>query len=937
MRFFLIFIWLLVVKVSFAQYYSLSGSITDISKLPHIGATVKVLTNDSQFVKGDISNANGKFEVIGLLPGNYIISITSLGYEKVYISKSIVDHSVLLAPIYLTLSVSNIKEVTINAQQKLGVLKGDTLQYNSGAFKTNTDANAEELLTKMPGVTQEDGKLKVQGEVVKTVLVDGKPFFGDDPNAVLKNIPAEIIDKIQIFDQKSSQSILTGFDDGNTTKTINFITKTQFRNGIFGKVAGGIGPENKYKATGSINFFKDKRRISVLINSNTINEQNFSAEDLVGVMSGSSNGGSMRSGGGSGNAGTSGYSRGGRSSGSQGNDGGNFLVDSKNGIAATQSFGLNMANSYKKLDISGSYFLNYSDNTTISRLYRQFISNQTLGLNYNENSNAQSYNTNHRLNLKLEWKPNSNNSITFQPKISLQLNKGNSDLNGKNMQNGISMLSVQNKYETNLDGLNASLPLQYKHTYAKKGRSLSCHFNPGYSSINGTNKIRYSTSDMLTTDTVNQHGNLNKEGLTVSSAINYTEPISLKSQILFTLSAALNQMNSENRTFTQPLPTIQEAIDTSLSSIFKTRYWSQAIGTSYRYQVEKWNLNCGFSVQRAQLNNTQLFPLSPILPKTFYSLLPNASFHYKINMQKNLRLSYNSSNNVPSIDQLQTVINNKNSLLLSTGNTDLKQDWQNNLSARFTAINSKSNTALFLLLSGSVYKNYIVNSTFIAQYDTFITPSVLLSKGSQLTKPINMDGYFNVRSFVNYSFPVTKIKSKLNFNCGAFYSETPTTINQRINFAQSSNANAGASIVSNISVKLDFTLAYNIGIGMVTNSMQRQLNSRFINQTTKFKIQANPWKGLILVTDLSYQNNKGLSTQYNINYLLWNAALGYKFLKDKQADIRLSVFDVMNQNTNLVRNITETYYEDIQTNSLQRYFMVTFTYNLKYYKNTKYK
>ncbi len=934
MRIYLAVIWLLLAKMSIAQLHTLSGSVSNPSNMPLAGVTIRLLTNDSQLIKGDISSSTGFFKLSDLPSGKYIIHITSIGFQELYIPKTIVDRSIVLAPIILNLSYSNIKEVTINANHKIGELKGDTLQYNSGAFKTHQDANAEELVSKLPGVTQDDGKLKIQGEAVKTVLVDGKPFFGDDPNAVLKNIPAEIIDKIQVFDQKSNQSMLTGFEDGNTTKTINFITKAQFRNGIFGKTSGGLGSETKYKGTGSLNLFKDKRRISILINSNTINEQNFSAEDLVGVMSSSANGGSARWGGSS-NSGSSGSSRGGRSYSSQGNDGSSFLVDAKNGIAATHSFGLNMANSFKKIDLNGSYFLNYSDHSALTNLYRQFISNDSKGLAYDEQSNTQSFNTNHRLNLKMEWKPNPKNSLTLHPKISWQNNAGQSDLEGENKQQLKPLLSIQNNYKTNLRGFNASVPLQYKHSYIKKGRTLSCHLNPAFNTVDGTNHLLYSTADSLVSDTANQRADLNKLGFNASSAINYTEPISAKSQILFTILTGVNQMDSKNSTFTQPIPSSVEGLDTSLSNTFKTLYWSQAIGSSYRYQEEKWNINCGFSIQRAQLKNTQSFPSIPASYKIFYSLLPNASFHYKINVQRNFRLSYNSSNNVPSIEQLQTVINNKNPLLLTTGNADLKQDWQNNISARYTSLNPKKNTALFLLLGGSIYKNYVVNSTFIARSDTFITPSVRLSKGSQLSKPINMDGYFNVRSFANYSFPLTKLKSKLNINAGATLSKTPTMINQNLNYAYASNGNLGVSLVSSISEKLDFTLSHNSSIGWVRNSLQQQMNSRYVNQLTKFKIQANPWKGFIIVSDLSLQNNHGMSTSYNQNYLLWNAALGYKFLKDKKADLRLSVFDLMNQNTNISRNITETYYEDVQTNSLQRYFMITFTYTIKHYKNTK--
>ena len=741
-----------------------------------------------------------------------------------------------------------------------------------------------------------------------------------------------------MFDQKSSQSQLTGFDDGNTSKTINIITKVQFKNGIFGKTYSGYGYEDKYKGGMSINFFKDKRRITILANTNNVNEQNFSSEDLVGVMSSSSGGGNRRPLGQSGSAASAGTNRGGSRQQGGGNDANNFLVDQKNGISTTHAFGINYANSWKKIDFSGSYFLNYTKNNSISNLFRQFISNENEGITYAENNISQTKNTNHRMNLKFEWKINSANSLMFQPRLSYQYNKGNSKMAGENRLLSSSLSGVNNSYKTNLEGLNFSTPLLFKHSFAKKGRSLSANINPGYNSNMGNSQLYYFTrqnNDSLLSDTINQTADLDKVGFVLSSNISYSEPINSKSQVLFTYSANFNQYDSKKNTFTISSPVYSETLDSSLSNTFNTKYISHALGSSYRYQIEKWNFNGGVAFQLAQLKNVQQFPSDYTLQKSFFSILPNASFQYKFTLQKNLRISYYSSNNAPSADQLQEVINNKNPLLLTTGNPDLKQDWQNNLNFRYTSIDTKKNTAFFALLGATITKNFIVNSTFIAPFDTLIAPGIVLTKGSQISKPFNLDGYYNLRTFVNYSFPVNKLKSKLNLNLGGSVNRTPALINEKLNYANSSNGSLGVAITSNINTKWDFTLSSNTNYSTITNTLQKQLNSSFINQNTKFKIQANPWKGLVLQTDLSHQYYKGLSANYNQNFLLWSAAVGYKFLKDKKADLRLSVFDIMKQNNSIARNTTETYYEDVRTTILQRYFMLTFTYNLKFFKETK--
>lgn len=936
-------LWLMLYgPLAFSQTvsFSINGKILGKNSKPLIGATVRVLNNDSVFIVGSVTNEDGDFTIENLKPGSILIKITYLGHVDLLFKKQLTTQSLILGNITLQEKSSTIKEIVIEGQVKMAEIKGDTTQYNSGAFKTNPDATAEDLVNKLPGVTTEDGKMKAQGEEIKQVLVDGKPFFGDDPSAVLKNIPSDVIDKIQIFDRKSDQSQLTGFDDGNTSKTINIITKTQFRNGIFGKAFAGYGYDDKWKAGYSVNFFKDKRRITILATTNNINDQNFSAEDLVGVMSGSSSGGGQRRlGGQSGSSPSGGNNRGGgRQPGGQGNDASNFLVDQKNGITTTRAIGLNYANIWKKVDFSGSYFLNYSDNNSISNLFRQFISSETDGVTYKEDNTANSQNTNHRFNTKVDWKINSTNSISIQPKFSIQNNSGNSQMFGENNSLGSLLSGVTNTYKTNLYGINFSAPTSYKHTFSKKGRALSANLNPGYNGTNGNSQLNYYTkqfSDSLAADTINQEADLDKSGYVFTSNISCSEPINSKSQILFTYSTNFNSSNSKKNTFNIISPNNSELLDSSLSNTFNTRYISQSLTTSYRYQIEKWNFNGGLAFQLANLKNVQQFPTDSTLEKTFKSILPNASLQYKFSLQRNLRVSYTSSNNAPSADQLQEVINNKNPLLLTTGNPNLKQDWQNNLNLRFTSIDTKKNTAFFALLGGNLTKNYIVNSTFIAPYDTLIAPGILLSQGSQISKPVNSNGYYNLRSFVNYSFPVKKNKSKINLNLSGSINKTPALINTQLTYTNSSNLGLGMAITSNISEKWDFTLSSNSTYNAITNTLQSNLNSTYLNQNSRFKIQANPWKGLVFQTELSHQFNSGLSSSYNQNYLLWNAAIGYKFMKAKAADLRLSVFDIMKQNNSISRNTTETYYEDVQTNVLQRYFMLTFTYNLKYFKGAK--
>ncbi len=914
-----------------AQNFTISGQLTDQSNQPIVFANVILLQPaDSSLITGATSDLDGNFKIENVQPGKFILKISYIGCDDVFLNKEITNESLSLGKLVLKEKATKLKEVTVVSAMTPVLQIGDTTQINAGAFKTNPDANAEDLVTKMPGITLLDGKVQAQGENVQKVLVDGKEFFGDDANAVLKNLPAEVIDKIQIFDKKSEQSQLTGFDDGNTSKTINIITKPQFRNGTFGKVFGGYGYEDKWKGGLNRNIFKNKERITILANTNNINDQNFSTEDLLGVM-GSSGGGNK--GGGSGRMGGQGKPDG------QSNDANNFLVDQKNGITTTHSFGINYANQWKKVDFTGSYFINYSDNNSTNNLFRQYITSRNEGLSYKENSERNSSNANHRASFKIDWKIDSSNSVLFQPKISVQKNDGSSLLFGENMQSSSVLSNTSNGYKSNLTGINVSSSILYRHQFNKKGRTFSLNITPGYNQNKGNSNLNSTTHffvDTLSADSLNQLANLDVQGFSFSSSIVYTEPLNVNSQLMFSYGTNFNLSGSDKATYNfSGTDDSYNSLDTALSNKFNSEYQLHSFGTSYRYQKGKLNFNTGLSYQYAQLKAEQVFPNSFNLDKTFNSILPNARFQYKFSSKKSLRIFYRSSNNAPSVNQLQNVINNNNPLQLTSGNPDLKQDWQNALTLRYSSSNTEKSKSFFLLLSGTYTKNYIVNNTFIASGDTLIAPGIVLTSGSQLSRPDNQDGYFNIRSFNNYSFPLTKIRSNLSFNVGGMYSRTPGIVNNKLNYANSSNVGFGLALSSNISEKFDFTLSSNTTYNTNANTLQANLSSIYYNQNSKFKIQVMPWKSLVLQTDLSHQYNSGLSANFNQNYLLWNAAIGYKFLKNNQGELRLSVFDIMKQNNSITRNITETYYEDVQTNVLQQYFLLTFTYNIKQFKEAK--
>ncbi|HSH68237.1 MAG TPA: outer membrane beta-barrel protein, partial [Bacteroidia bacterium] len=367
------------------------------------------------------------------------------------------------------------------------------------------------------------------------------------------------------------------------------------------------------------------------------------------------------------------------------------------------------------------------------------------------------------------------------------------------------------------------------------------------------------------------------------------------------------------------------------SNQFDNRYVIHKGGLGYRYNNKKTQIMLNANYQQSQLTSKQLYPVVFNLTKKFNNILPSAMFRFNFSTKKSLRIVYRTQTDAPSITQLQNVLNNSNPIQLSTGNPDLKQAFENRIFIRYSLTNTNKATAFFVMFSETFSNNYIASSTYLASNDTTVN-GVQLVKGVQLTSPVNVNGYNNIRGFISYAFPISKIKSIFNVTAGSSFIKTPGMVNGRINYSNSQNYNLAFSLNSNISSSVDFTLSSTSNYTNSINSLNAQLNNSYFNQTSRVKMNFIFLKHAVFNTELNHQYYEGLSSGYNPSFLLWNAGLGYKFLKNQPAEIRFSVFDILGQNQSITRNITEIYIEDTQSNLLQRYFMLSFTYNIKVFK-----
>lgn len=907
-----LFVILFASGALYAQNFKVSGVVVDqkySESLP--GATVSLYNSDSSYARKSITDLSGNFS-FQVSEGNYSISIDFIGFKR-YNSQFAVTSTLDLGKILLTEDIKKLNEVVVEGKIPPAVAKGDTIQFNAKGYKTNKNADASDLITKMPGMQEQNGKLKAQGEEVQQVLVDGKPFFGKDPNATLKNLPAEMIDKVEVYNQESEQSRFTGIDDGERTKTINIVTKEEYRNGKFGNVYAGYGTDDRYRAGGVLNSFNGDQRITILGQVNNINQQNFSSQDLSGLSSGDQ--GSRR-----------------RHRNTSGADADDFLVDQQDGITETQAFGINYADQIgEKLEFNLSYLLNNSNNTSTISDFRDYYSISDSGQVYSENEFIQTKDLNHRLNLRMDYNPNENNQFIFRPNASFQTNEGESVLLGSTADENGPINSIDRSFNSDLKAWNFENDIIWNHKFKKEGRTLSTRIENQFNGTDANNDLlslnEYFRSGQL--DSVDQNSNLNRFEQEHELRIRYTEPISEKVSLQLSYRPEYSFNNSDKKTYSYN--GVDYERDSSLSNEVSSSYHTQAIEPGIQYNHKGFRVSLRVRAQYALLQADQVYPYQLDTYNQYFNILPSLSIRYKFDQKKQVRLYYRNRTSPPAISQLQEVVDNSNPLQLKIGNSNLNQELEHRLFLHYSSSNTETGIFFFQMLRASVTQDYVANSSFIANNDTVVY-GVNLQPGTQLTRPVNLDGYWNIGTHSSFGKSVEPLKSNVNISLDLDYARIPSLINEQTNFVNNPSIGVGLGLSSNISEKLDFSIQTTSTQNFSLNTLNTNMDTRYFNQSTKVRVYWNFWKTIFYRTELNHQYYDGLSSSFDNNYILWNMSIGTNLLKDDRGELSVSVFDVLNQNNSVSRTTTETYIQDTQTQVLQRYFMLNFRYNIQSFK-----
>lgn len=903
--------FLLITLSATAQKFSIKGTVSDTLNSPMPSATVMLLNpKDSSLVNFGVTNISGAFEIKNVNKGTYQLKISFVGFATFLKEFSTPETGTIveLGRLKLQPQTTDLDAVIVKGERNPVTVKRDTIEFNAGSFKTKQNANVEDLLKKMPGIEVDtDGGITAQGETVQQVTVDGREFFGRDPKLATRNLPADAVDKVQVFDKKSDQATFTGIDDGTKTKTINLELKEEKRNAAFGNMMGGAGTNDRFAAKANLNRFSKGGQLSFLGMGNNVNEQGFSISDYMNF----SGGGAQMSGGGRGGAITM-QIDGNNNSGVPLNFGGR-----QNGIMTNYAGGLNFNKDLngKKTQVGGNYFYSRIEQNISKNLNRLNYLPDDSTYNFTQNSRQNSISDNHRANLTIDHKIDSANSLKLNSNLSYSdSEQRNASISKTTLEDGT---EINNSDRTTFNASNTlalNNNLLWRHRFQKKGRTLSSNltFNISQTDSKGNQQTENNYSD-ASSQSIIQSNTQTTDNQTAGISLAYTEPLGNRKY----LEANYNYRTNRNEVVRQVFDENSgvPVANAQLSNEYNSNYIYNRPGLNLRVNRQKYNFTMGVSYQNTRLKG-DLIKLKQTIDNTFAKVLPVARFNYDFSTFKHLRLDYETSMQEPSIQQLQPVVDNSDPLNISVGNPSLKPAYAQTGNINFTTFNPAK------------FSNFFAMGTLNYQTNAIVNAQSIDSKLRRTTKPVNVKDALTASLNVNYGFRIPKLLSRLNFGANTSTNRSVTILND-----QESNINT-QTIGGNTRYNLTYKEIFSIDLAAnIRNSQTKYAdpnkNQRFLNSTYAAETNITILKNYQFTADFNYYIYNSKTTDFNQTIPILNLWLSRFILKANAGEIKVGVSNVLDKRLNVTQTANSNYLQqETITNNLGRYVMVSFTYAL---------
>ncbi len=865
-----IFLLFLLIQISYAQ--SVKGIVLDEDKEPLEFVSVALLQpSDSLLVKYTSTGQDGKFDISGFKEGTYMLQVYLMTYQANQQTLKFTKNELNLGEIVLKKDINQLDEITINAVVPIKI-KQDTVAFNTKAFKVKQDDNVGDLIKKLPGVQiGTDGTVTAQGEDITKILVDGKEFFNNDQTIALNNLNADAIKSVQIIDEESDDTRTTGIKDGEKNKIINLVLKDGKKSGYFGKIGAGIGTNDRYTLDLDLNRFTAKTQLALFGKLNNIN-----------------------------NTGATVFRR-------DGSRGGN------SGFLTTGTAGANYNYEFKKdLNFNLDYHYGYSDREEEEESNRtQFT--QDKSFTSENTSDSQNISNNHNINFSLRDRSVEGKYIELRGKFKNDNRESDSNSNTAFYDENNILDATSERKTTSEDERNSGeLDFSYRKKLNDKGRNLRVRSEISFTDnkdMNFQNSTNVSdiTSSFVSNEITTKDENY--KSLNYEISFRYMEPIVEHHLISFS-SSIDNNTNDESVEQTRTINAIAQN-----PFIYQLDYNNQVYDNQLGYVFSKDKLQIYISgaletmKQKLEVDNT-LF-----LNNNYSNFLPRATVSYEYKKGKRLRFRYNKNTQLPSSNQVTPIVNDFNPLYITQGNTDLTPEKNDDFSVMFYSHEFKQATSFFSYLGYTKTSNTIISSRSIDE--NYVTYASFENYGSKE----------NFRGRLNLSKKINKIGLRYNLNLGGSIQDFTTIIDSEYNETNSKSWNFGVSLGNENKNKVDLTVGANFDFNKTSYSLQDK-DRDYVKQNYFTKFDWDLTNSLTFNTqfDFSLYTDNNFDSQ---SVPIWNLGFDYAFLKGKRGNLKLQVFDILDKDLGIVRNSSDSYFEETIQKNLGTYAMLSFTYSLK--------
>lgn len=897
------------------EQYKVQGLVTDSAGTPLANAMVVALTRtDSVLARYDVTERNGRFAVTRLGANRYVLQVTFLGYETFRRDFEITDADVDAGTVKLAVAAVELDSLVVSVEHVPFINRGDTLSYNVLAFPTAPNAMVEDLLRRLPGIeVEDDGSIKAQGEQVENVLVDGKEFFGKDPNIATRNLPADAVKQVDVYDKQSDMAEFTGIPDGDDERTIDLKLRDEAKRGHFGRATGGFGrdmnggsrPDSRadkmrYDGRVTLNRFSPAMQMSFTANTNNLNQAGFSMGDIGSVLAGG--GGAMveeivRSG---------------------------AFSSSGGGFGDSKGIGLNLSRDFgDKGWIRSSYHLSDTDNRQDRTLQQQALRGAGAATVVDEARAQGSGNTGHRLNV--------NGQLSISPghrvRIRLSGNGGSSSSQSiafreTRTDTGQPLNTAKTDYYTDGGNWNGDAQLTWRKRLGEGGRSVVAEFRSGLRDSDRRADLR---------SVITESGERTGEGpedvlqeqsdagrtRNNSARLSFTQPLGERHVIeVFGRGNTVDQ--DQDRTVHDKLR------DSDLSSGFERTYSYLYGGARLSRNADNKWATLGLRVQKSDLNGT-IVDRDKRITNGYTHLLGNLDLKWQVKDGQRLGFGYRTSTREPSLNELQPFVDNRDPVNLYVGNPDLQPEYSHRVSTDYRYFDQFS------------FVNLFTRASFLYTDNPIARSRVFDDQGFQTVTPINTEASWSVGGNVNFGRPIRRLGVDVDLEYGISYSEKTEVVNLRANENRSVRNTIEASVENRDKERFDVEAGASFTFNEVEYSLNQALDRDYVNRRyfANGTLYLGDWTLRSTFSWRVYDQNlydrgsraTGDSSAPGRNVARWDARASRRLFDDR-AEIELRAYDLLNQNQSVSISNTANYIQESRTDSMGQYLMLRVMYRL---------